>query len=157
MMWSTAQTAQLTASLGLLNPSAGSQRNSHTSWISLPSASTTLLHPFLGLCDLWFLFLFLTLRFSEQLLLLPQVICPQFELLPFHGFTVLFSFFIFGCPVAYRAPGLGIGSELQLGPKLQLWRTGAVSHCAGLRIKPGSQHSQDTAVPVVPQQELLDS
>lgn len=47
-------------------------------------------YPSRGLCDLWFLFLFLTLKFSEQFsLLLPWVICPQLELLHLHGPTIL--------------------------------------------------------------------
>lgn len=48
-MWSTAQRAELMASLGPLNPSAGSQRNIHTSCNSLPLASTALhsTHPFM--------------------------------------------------------------------------------------------------------------
>lgn len=48
-MWSTAQRAELMASLGPLNSSAGSQRNIHTSCNSLPSASTALhsTHPFM--------------------------------------------------------------------------------------------------------------
>ena len=34
--------------------------------------------------------------------------------------------------------------------------TGSLTHCAGPRIEPSSQHSQDTADPVVPQGELLE-
>ena len=39
----------------------------------------------------------------------------------FFSFFLLFSFFSFGCPMAYGVPRPGIRSELQLRPRLQLW------------------------------------
>lgn len=77
-MWTTAQPAELMASLGLLSPSAGSQRNILICWHSLPSAFTTLqsTHP-IDYCDLLgFLFLFPTLK----LVLWPTLTSPLSKL-----------------------------------------------------------------------------
>ena len=62
---------------------------SHFLNLSSLSFHSTAFHPTLGLWELWFLFLFPTLQFSEQFLLLPWVICPQFELLLLHGSAIL--------------------------------------------------------------------
>ena len=62
--------------------------------------------------------------------------------------------FFFGCPVAYEVPRPGIRYEPQLWPRPQLYNAGSLTHCAGLGIKPASQHSQDATDPVALQQEL---
>lgn len=69
-MWSTVQIVEPMASLGPFNLSSGSHRNTHTAWTSLPSASTTLHFTHLFM---WSMVLFLTLKFSDQLWLLPWV------------------------------------------------------------------------------------
>ena len=62
-----------------------------------------------------------------------------------------------GCPVAYGA--LGEGSNLSRGHNLShgCGNARSLTHCARPGIEPTSQHSQDAAYPVGPQQELLSN
>lgn len=52
---------------------------------------------------------------------------------------------------------LGQESDLshRVDPSCSCCNTGSPTHCTGLGIKPASQHSQDVAHPIGPQQELL--
>ena len=59
-------------------------------------------------------------------------------------------FFFFGHTKAYGFSGPGIISEPQVQFKPQCGNAGFLTHCAGLGIKPASQHSRDTTDPVAP-------
>ena len=75
---------------------------------------------------------------------------------PSYTYKHPFLFFTFGCPAAYRVPRPGIRSEPQSQhkPQLRPCQILLTLCCAGSGIEPATQHSQEAAVPVVPQWEL---
>ena len=70
-------------------------------------------------------------------------------------FCFIFSFGATLQPMEF----LGQGSELSHSHDLSCscGNAGSFTHCARLEIKPATQFSQDTADPVAPQQELLET
>ena len=68
----------------------------------------------------------------------------------------VFYFFLFWPPCGtWEFPGQGSDPRCRCHLGRSCSNAGFLTHCARLGIKPVSQHSQDTANPIVPEQELL--
>ena len=91
---------------------------------------------------------------------LPRAFSPfpkHYRLVGFFSRAFFFFFFFFlAAPTHMEFPGQGSDPSHSLNLSLSCGTAGSLTHCAGPGIEPVSQHSQDTANPVVPQWELLE-